>query len=373
MDWADDVAYSVHDVEDGVDLRPHRPAGARRRRRGRRAGPARATSGMGAGSAPTIWWPPRERLSGLPVVAAVGKYDGTLAASVALKRLTSELVGRFAIGRHRRDPGGRRPRAAGALSRPTCRCPRWCAPRWRCSRSWRCSSSCPTRGTCEIQARAARPRPPGGAVRCGRGRPRTLDPHVRRRRSTPPPTTAPGCGWSSTRSRRSPRGGWSECSKRARRRPAGPTSRLTRWPGRDSRSRHRGHPRTRPHRGRRRRLRPVAPRRRRLAEGPVPVPRREVAVVPRPAQPRPLPLLRLRRGRRRLRVPAEDRARQLRRGGRDAGRPGRLHRHLHRCVDHQRAARPRQPQQADRRQRRRRRSSTPRRCSPTRPRRRGST
>ena len=104
----------------------------------------------------------------------------------------------------------------------------------------------------------------------------------------------------------------------------------------------------------------------------MPVPRREVAVVPRPAQPRAFPLLRLRRGRRRLRVRPEDRARQLRRGRRAARRPGRLHRHLHGCVGDERAARPRQPQPAARPPTRRPRSSTPRPCSPRRPRPRGS-
>lgn len=92
MDWADDVAYSVHDVEDGVlshrisldvltdpgelavlaDLAKTRFAG----------GPAAEVGD----------------LLGLPVMADLARdgYDGSRTAQVALKRLTSELVGRFA-------------------------------------------------------------------------------------------------------------------------------------------------------------------------------------------------------------------------------------------------------------------------------------
>jgi dGTPase len=96
MDWADDVAYSVHDLEDGI-LAGRIVLGWLGRPAERAELAALAAESFSA--APTAdLEAAAEALAALPAVRAAashGPHDGSLAATAALKRLTSELVGRF--------------------------------------------------------------------------------------------------------------------------------------------------------------------------------------------------------------------------------------------------------------------------------------
>ncbi|WP_026919293.1 deoxyguanosinetriphosphate triphosphohydrolase [Gordonia shandongensis] len=94
MDWSDDVAYSVHDLEDGViggriDLRQLGSPDDQR---------VLAELGMryfdGLDSAPLV--DAAQRLSEMEIFASLGTFDGSLDSFVRLKRMTSELIGRFA-------------------------------------------------------------------------------------------------------------------------------------------------------------------------------------------------------------------------------------------------------------------------------------
>lgn len=94
MDWADDVAYSVHDVEDGVESgRIDLPLLQDPGERAQVAHAAAAYSGESAADLESVL----EALLLLPAVAGGIRVAGP-AAGAALKTVTSELTGRFVTG-----------------------------------------------------------------------------------------------------------------------------------------------------------------------------------------------------------------------------------------------------------------------------------
>jgi dGTPase len=100
MDWADDVAYSVHDVEDAMvtghhDIRALSGAG--------RSSDPEGLLATAAGYAPDAeaaeLGAAIERLTALPFWPTA--YDGSLRDLAALKNLTSQLIGRFCTAAER--------------------------------------------------------------------------------------------------------------------------------------------------------------------------------------------------------------------------------------------------------------------------------
>jgi dGTPase len=93
MDWADDVAYSVHDVEDGVHS-GHIRLGVLATDEERTALCEQAAK-LYSALAVTELEPALDGLLRLSPLRELADYDGTFAAQANAKRATSELTGRF--------------------------------------------------------------------------------------------------------------------------------------------------------------------------------------------------------------------------------------------------------------------------------------
>ena len=93
MDWADDVAYSVHDVEDGVHSGHIRLAALESA--DERELLCRQAAEQYSPLPPAALQPVLDRLLRLPPLRDLTDYDGSFAAQSYAKRATSELTGRF--------------------------------------------------------------------------------------------------------------------------------------------------------------------------------------------------------------------------------------------------------------------------------------
>jgi len=93
MDWADDVAYSVHDIEDGVHagLLRLESVDTHAREQVTQLAAELYSDLTAADLVPVL-----DELLDLPTLRDLAGYDGSHAAQAAAKRATSELTGRFA-------------------------------------------------------------------------------------------------------------------------------------------------------------------------------------------------------------------------------------------------------------------------------------
>ena len=110
MDWADDVAYSVHDVEDGVYSR-YVPLDRLRKDADERAALCADVALAYSGESPADLETVLDDLLADPLFDPLDAYDGSHPAQVELKRVTSVLTGRFvaAAVMATRDEYGSRP------------------------------------------------------------------------------------------------------------------------------------------------------------------------------------------------------------------------------------------------------------------------